>query len=106
MASNHSNGHLGLLKLPSELVIGILDHLPARDIAQVQRTCHAMLDIARSDEVWRAKVEKLVQLHGRKQDLRSWKAQDGVYARYVQGLLGISASYLGNLILLDPSILS
>ena len=105
--TNGTAGHAaaagGLLKLPSELLIAVFEHLASWEIAQLQRTCRTLHEIARSDEVWRPRVEQLVQLHVRndKKDaavLRSkpWKAaQDGVYARYVDGLLGNAACYLG-----------
>lgn len=90
-----TGGKCHLVKLPSELLIAVLDRLAARDLARVAVTCSSLREIARSDEVWRSRVEDTVLLHARSKLATPWKALDGVYERYVQSLLGGTSQYLG-----------
>lgn len=97
-----------LVDLPEELLLTILGYLDEQAVVRLASTCHALLTIARSDEAWRDRVEHLINIHARTALARSqsisdedadqclrWKTDDGVYERYVQGNLGITARYCG-----------
>ena len=91
-----------LLEVPNELLLKILSLLSdPRDIGSLGLSCRAFQRIARSDEVWRDRVQDLVRLHlgsGSDVGVELWRAQDGVYAKYVHGLLSKGARYLGQLL--------
>ena len=88
-----------LLGIPIELSLNILSLLTdPQDICNFGRSCRALNDIARSDEVWRDRVEELVRTHARKKsdiDCMHWRPGDAIYANYVQPLLSTGAKYLG-----------
>jgi hypothetical protein len=52
-----------ILRLPSEIVLRILSHLPPTQIALLALTCRAFAQIARTDDVWRPRCLELWRKH-------------------------------------------
>ena len=103
--SSHKDGII--TRVPSELLIQIIDNLvEPGDVLRLGRTCKALQTITSSDDVWRCRVERLVNAHRRQEQKhcqQEWKAtadlgaDESVYRRHVQRVLGKGARYLGEL---------
>lgn len=89
-----------LLRLPAELHLAILRFLRPRDVLRFGTCCKELLEIARSDDVWRDRVQDIVRTHlvaGSGEADRTWttSAEADVYTAHVKTLLSTSARYLG-----------
>lgn len=88
-----------LERLPFELKLSILRYLNAQDLCRLGSTSHALREASQADEVWRDRVQDIVNAHLTVCAPTSppWKAQDvaGIYKAYVQGYLSRYARYLG-----------
>lgn len=104
MADGSHKGDI-ITSVPSELLIQIIDNLiEPGDVLRLGRTCKALQTITSSNDVWRSRVERLVNAHRRqeqKQCQQEWKAtadlhvDESVYGRHIQSVLGRGARYLG-----------
>ena len=102
--SSHKDGII--TSVPSELLIQIIDNLvEPGDVLRLGRTCKALQTITSSDDVWRSRVQRLVNAHRRQEQKQrqqqEWQAtadlgvDESVYRRHVQRVLGKGARYLG-----------